>query len=747
MLKAITNVDAVILNVEDYSITEKYDGLDILEFSISITDDGYRSIYEETPIIEEQRYLVKAIDAGKISATVKCQLDLDELKADMHIAYSNGSDTLVSTLEHVIPNGWVVVDKAYLSIRRTVELDAATTYDIIDACRKTYGAVFRFDNQARTITILEPSQNTPLGAFVTRELNLTELNYMGQSTGFATRLYAYGKDGLSFADINDGLPYVDDHTYTDKIVSAYWKDERYTVVENLLADAKKKLTSMAVPQRSYTCSVVDLAKTNPGTYNFLAFALYDVVTLIDLEHEARVDHMVMEYKRYPNYPEKNMITLSTVAPSIQNTVVNLQEQIENPTSDFREHLQAVIDSATEAISGQNGGNYRITTNAQGQPNGFVIMDTNDIATAVNCMRVNLSGIGFSHNGFNGPYDSAWTLDGTFYADFITAGSLTANLIKSGKIQGVANPNVYFDLDNGVISANTLVADDGNAKLIVGRTIESQDYVYGLDFKDANGDSMFSINDNTANVSLSVNSDFFIEAYHAGSAFIQMSNGNIRLANNYYTSGVSPKSIMFGDFTMEYGSTELWGYGPITLKSRQLKDDILTAGFTEQASIEIAEKVTIKNADIDLSGYSLISCENFGNLTHFRLNTKPDGSKYMEIITTDGDSYGLDAWLSDISLKRDIIPCESSALDVISRIPVRSFDYKAGGHRTFGVIAQELLDSYPDGVMEVDQPDGGILLQPKSSGLIPLLLKAVQELREENRKLREEFEQLKSEVNL
>lgn len=159
MLKAITSTDTILLNVEDYSITEKYDGLDVLEFSIPITDAGYQSIYEETPILEEQRYLIKAIDAGKTSATVKCQLDLDELRADMHLAYSNGSDTLVSTLEHIIPSGWTVVDKAYLSIRRTVESDAATTYDIIDACRSTYGVVFRFDNQARTITVLEPSQN------------------------------------------------------------------------------------------------------------------------------------------------------------------------------------------------------------------------------------------------------------------------------------------------------------------------------------------------------------------------------------------------------------------------------------------------------------------------------------------------------------------------------------------------------------------------------------------------------------
>lgn len=695
MLKIITNADASLLNVEDYSITEKYDGLDVLEFSIPITDEGYQLIYEETPILEGQRYLVKAIDAGKTSATVKCQLDLDELKADMHLAYSNGSDTLVSTLEHVIPGGWTVVDKAYLSIRRTVESDAATTYDIIDACRKTYGVVFRFDNQARTITILEPSQNTPLGAFVTRELNLTELNYMGKSTGFATRLYAYGKDGMSFADINDGCPYVDDHTYTDKVVSAYWKDERYTVAENLLEDAKKKLAGMAIPQRTYTCSVIDLAKTNPGTYNFLAFALYDVVTLIDLEHEARVDHMVMEYKRYPNYPEKNVITLSTVAPSIQNTVANLQEQIEKPTSNFRELLQAVIDSATEAISGQNGGNYRITTNTQGQPNGFVVMDTDDIATAVNCMRVNLSGIGFSHNGFNGPYDSAWTLDGTFYADFITAGNLTANLIKSGKIQGVANPNVYFDLDNGKIAANKLISDDGDVKLTVGKYYQdiTGAEVQGVECKGSNDEMLFAVWGTS-------------EGSH-GRPLVRLD--------------IDRSS----DFTIESGQT-------LYLRTYGGSIEFSCWNGTPESPGEIF--LNTWGGTVNFLGSKILQCQNFGNIQTFAVKQKEDSSYYLEL-NTGGASYGADIWLSDASLKENVIPCQTSALDVVSSIPVRSFDYKAGGHREFGVIAQELEAAFPAAVMGVEQPDGSFLLQPKSGELISLLLKAVQELQEELEQLK------------
>ena len=95
---------------------------------------------------------------------------------------------------------------------------------------------------------------------------MKSVNFKGKSSGFATRLYAKGKDSLTFADINGGKDYVEDFSYSDKVISVYWKDERYTIAENLLADAKKRLKSMAVPQQSYTCGVMDLARAREDVY-------------------------------------------------------------------------------------------------------------------------------------------------------------------------------------------------------------------------------------------------------------------------------------------------------------------------------------------------------------------------------------------------------------------------------------------------------------------------------------------------
>ena len=465
MLTISNNGEQIPLNFDDYYIQEVYGGKDAAGFTLPLDHPGYQYLFEETPLIDtetKQRYLIKAIDEGQTTVNIKAELDLDELSRDMFLNYTNGSDTVVNTISKALPDGWAVQDHAYFNQRRTIELEAATPLDVIDACPDIYNVVFRFDNNARVIHIYNPDSEEISGVFLTDELNLKSVNFKGKSSGFATRLYAKGKDSLTFADINGGKDYVEDFSYSDKVISVYWKDERYTIAENLLADAKKRLKSMAAPQQSYTCGVMDLARArenqegkNDNIYSFLEFELYQNVVLLDRRRNRRITHTVAGIKRYPKYPEKNEVTLSTVAPSIQNSVKSIQTQMEKPTSTFNQIRQAAIDVATELITGLLGGHYIETKDPEtGKPNGWAIMDTDNTETAVNVWRMTEGGFGHSHSGFNGPYDDiAITIDGKINASMILTGELWANLIKTGKIQSHTGA-VYFDLD----------ANDGKGEL-------------------------------------------------------------------------------------------------------------------------------------------------------------------------------------------------------------------------------------------------------------------------------------------
>ena len=82
------------------------------------------------------------------------------------------------------------------------------------------------------------------------------------------------------------------------------------------------------------------------------------------------------------------------------------------------------------------------------------MDTPDIETAKNVWRWNLSGLGHSSNGYDGPYPTAITQDGAIVADFITAGTMLADRIRAGKLLSVdyveGEDGAAFDLDKNEI---------------------------------------------------------------------------------------------------------------------------------------------------------------------------------------------------------------------------------------------------------------------------------------------------------
>lgn len=465
MLKLVSNGGAVI-NTDDFYIVQKASGIDELIFNISVHDENYPKIIEEAVVEYEQPYLVKAIDAGMQMAKVKCQLNLDELKADMNPNYSNNNAALYETISGVLPSGWTFFDHSFSEAEQTIE-GGYTAFDIIMECMDAYKVVFRFDVKRKRISSYHLDNFEPLGAFASGDLNLREINYKGKSTSFYTRLYAYGKKGLSFEDINNGKPYVENFQYSDKVVCAYWQDDRYEEKKDLLDDAKERLKTASIPERSYECTVVDLAKTNPDMYSFQDFSLFSVIKLIDEIKNISINYQVVEYWEYPFYPEKNVVTLSSTAPKVQESVKDIKNEITNPNSGFWSIMNNAISSATDWITGVNGGYVIFHKDENDIPYEILIMDTPDIATAKNVWRWNQNGFGHFSKGYNGPYNLAMTIDGSIVADFITAGTMLADRIKGGTLELGGKDN-----GNGVIRVLSANGKENGRWDLNGLTIKS-----------------------------------------------------------------------------------------------------------------------------------------------------------------------------------------------------------------------------------------------------------------------------------
>ena len=446
MLTVFSGENGYPLSNDDYYVRELASGLDELVFQMSLRDPMYKHIVEEARIRDrdENIYIIKQIDAGNEQVKVVAQIDIDDFKSVMYEKYSNNSATVNQTVLSVLPAGWACIDHSNITIRRTIPTSDTTTdynvtaWKVLQDCCNVYGVRFRFDSANKIVTIINPKSYENVGAFATRDLNLRELNYKGKSTDLCTRLYAEGADGLTFAELNDGKNYVEDFQYTDKVISAYWKDERYTDAQSLLDDARAKLAESAIPQRSYDCDVLDLASTNPEIYGFENFSLFNVITLIDDAAERRLDYQIVERWNYPYYPVKNKVVLSTATPKIQNQVIQLIDAVNNATSPFQMMLQSAIANSTALITGNHGGYVVLhDSDGNGTPDEILIMDTDDIETAQNVWRWNKNGLGFSSTGYNGTYGTAITADGSIVASFITSGLMRGDRIEAGTLDASA----------------------------------------------------------------------------------------------------------------------------------------------------------------------------------------------------------------------------------------------------------------------------------------------------------------------
>ena len=141
-------------------------------------------------------------------------------------------------------------------------------------------------------------------------------------------------------------------------------------------------------------------------------------------------------------------------------------------------VKAAIMAASEAITGQKGGSVILhDTRGGNKPNELLFLDNDDISQAQKVWRFNLSGFGYSSNGYEGPFTTAITRDGSIVADFITTGSMDAARITAGILQS-KDGRFLIDLTANTITmknprGNTVFAFDGNGNLTINGEITAK----------------------------------------------------------------------------------------------------------------------------------------------------------------------------------------------------------------------------------------------------------------------------------
>lgn len=141
-------------------------------------------------------------------------------------------------------------------------------------------------------------------------------------------------------------------------------------------------------------------------------------------------------------------------------------------------VKAAIMAASEAITGQKGGSVILhDTRGGNKPNELLFLDNDDISQAQKVWRFNLSGFGYSSNGYEGPFTTAITRDGSIVADFITTGSMDAARITAGILKS-KDGRFLIDLTANTItmknkSGATVFGFDGNGNLTINGEITAK----------------------------------------------------------------------------------------------------------------------------------------------------------------------------------------------------------------------------------------------------------------------------------
>ena len=300
------------------------------------------------------------------------------------------------------------------------------------------------------------------GVVVRYAKNLKDITCEENWDNVVTKLLPVGKDGLLIdglymsSGIQYDIPYtntvsfnqdnISPDNYTDE--SGNFDEDTYNqaLMQDLLTQANNYLQINSIPQVNYTLranlekisdigDTIDVFDERLGiniTTNLIAYD-YDCILGKYIELE------------FGNFKQK----LSDLMGTITN---NTQQIVSEKTDTLQVTLGQELDEATSKIWGVLGNSYLIYDGDK-----LLAVDTLPKEQATNVIMINSGGIGFSQNGINGPFQSAWTIDNVLNMEQINVINLTADLIKGGTLKLGSNLNQNGQLEV-YDEANNLIAE-------------------------------------------------------------------------------------------------------------------------------------------------------------------------------------------------------------------------------------------------------------------------------------------------
>ncbi len=287
---------------------------EVLEYGDKTLCFSIPVIYAENILLENyiltktDEYVIKqknTDDAGNYVITAK--LNIDELEGSLFQSFETEEKTAVDTANLALAGtGWLC--ECEVLKKRTIRLTNVSVWEILKKIADTFILEIQIDSVNKRI-IFKEKIGEDKGVYFADQLNLISLEMQSNTSDFYTRLLPLGKDGLTIESVNDGKKYVENYTYSSKVKTFLWKDDRYTDAQSLKDDAAAKLADMAQPYTAYSCKIFDMAQYS-NLYK--EFFIGDTVTIINKETKMRIQQRIVKTRRYPDNHSNDTCEISNL---------------------------------------------------------------------------------------------------------------------------------------------------------------------------------------------------------------------------------------------------------------------------------------------------------------------------------------------------------------------------------------------------------------------------------------------------
>lgn len=242
-------------------------------------------------------------------------------------------------------------------------------------------------------------------------------------------------------------------------------------------------------------------------------------------------------------------TFGNAKTNIADTIAATQKEASEAVN--KSYMDIAISHATEMITGNLGGYVVLhDTDSDGVPDEILIMNTADITTATKVWRWNKNGLGYSDQGYAGPYGLAMTADGEIVADYITTGTLNAGLIKAGVLQDFQG-NSSINMTTGEANLKdmkaknsfTLIDSSSNVRAQIGYSVGDGTFFRAIN---GSGDTVASIDATSAGnglIAMSDNAQHRIVTLQKGSYSGELWLGDFNNNTRIYIGGQSAGSAL------------------------------------------------------------------------------------------------------------------------------------------------------------------------------------------------------------